>query len=429
MTRRSSVSRRTHTPKLSERDRGVAETRAGSSPGACCPRPLPPGARAEYDAPVRILIALLGSVVAACSCGTRSTDVPPTGPTTGPAHPEPTTPAAQTADYEVHEWGLLRATAGDVLSAGAIGPPREVEPMAVDKPVLYFHTASPMTIARVAVDAHGGAIVEAWPSPPRTGDASELVWRNVAVDPTGECRPSPLPTASDTACTSLPAGDLCEVPSLALARTPGSACLHMPEATESLLFYRVRTRAFTPPLRFERRAPGGAEVTVTNEGGTAIPGWLVRMHDDYGTVSALAVRAPGPHESIAVGADFDAAARAGNHATADDQPMRGPANAEPGRRAIRDTLREIGLTEEETSAFLRAWDPALFALAPSDLSVDSLTASDETDRRVAPTDSFLYFLPAADCERVARLELDPPPRSITRALAVWSQLRPTGPSH
>lgn len=317
-------------------------------------------------------------------------------------------PSESQVAYDVHEWGLVRAAEGDVLDIGAIGPPLRAMPLAVDKPVLYFHPEAALHLRSVVVRASGGEIVEAWPLPERSRE--RIVWRDVAIDPSGACEPSPLPMASDPACAGVPG--VCETPSLATVRAPGSACVRVAGATDSFLFYRARSRAYTPPLRFARRGTRG-EVDIVNDGDEAIPGWLVRMQNVGGLVSALAVRPPAPRRTITIGSDFAATDEA-----VTDHPVPVATNPNAGSRAVRDSLREIGMTDGEIDAFMRAWEPALFGAG----GVDRGTIDVLTDGRFAPEDSFLYFLPASGCDRIAHLELDPPPRSVRRAIAVWTSL-------
>lgn len=408
----------------------------------------------------RSIGALGSTLLLACSCGAGTSTPPATPVSTVEAHD----PSAASA-YDVHEWGLLRALPGDVLTAGAVAPAIVRMPIAVDKPVLYFHldghSDGPLTLRSVSVDAHGGAIVEAWPFPPRTDVASELRWTDVVIDPNEACTPSALPTASDPACTSLPAitdedgtprgqttlsdhagaagHELCEVAQLDRVRAAGAACVRTAGTTDSLLFYRTRTRAFTPPLTFERTGTTG-EVRVTNTGDAPIPGWIVRLRDEYGSVSALAARPPAPHESVVVGADFRAAvadippAPDAPRAADDEMLPAAGGSPEPGRRAIRDTMRELGLNDAEIDAFLRAWNVALFNdAAPTDtdrsVPIDVLTADGRFDGEPPPSESFVYFLPRATCDDVASVTFDPPPRSFSRAFAVWSPLRASGVGH
>lgn len=388
--------------------------------------------------------ALLATfLLGACACGGASSSG--SDPATTPeATPPSVAPEARTAgpsaDYEVHEWGLVRGDVGDTQRYGVLAPPVSFAAMAVDKPVLYFHAPSALTLTSVRVEARsGGTLLETWPLTPLGVAAS---WADVAIDPSGACTPSPLPSASEAPCTSLPAGDACETPTLAVVRTDDAACVHVGSTSERFLFYRGRAQTFTPPLRFERT--GAYEtVRVTNEGDAVIPGMLVRLSSDGYRVRTLAVAPPPPHRSVDVHADFDAAAAsAADHTTlrADDEARdrRGamdedmpamPASG-PGPSALRDAMRQIGLTESEADAFMRAWEPALFG--PGQVAIDTLSVdgTPSVDGDPAPRESFVYFLPAASLEDLAHLDFDPPPRGgVHRAIAMWSVLRASGASH
>lgn len=337
-----------------------------------------------------------------CSCGASS-------PSTAVAPLSIVSPAI---DYEVHEWGLVRAEAGDVLRAGAVAPPVAVTPLVVFKPVLYFHTAAPLTLASVEVRAStGGSLTEVWPL---TAFDTTARWEDVALDPTGACEVSALPAAADPPCSTLAAGDLCEAAGLAVARTTDGACVTVGTAVERFLFYRARVTQFTPPLAFERTATPH-EVRVTNEGTLAIPGRLVRIRSSMGVVQAFAVDPPAPGSSLTVGATFEDAAPA---ATLPPAYWSGPSSAASGRAALRSSMLEIGLTEPEADSFLAAWDDALFGVpAALDLSAQP------------PVESFVYFLPEPSTDGIAVLELDPAPRAVHRAIAVWSVVRAQGSSH
>lgn len=364
------------------------------------------------------LAALIG-----CSCG---------GPaaTSGGATAPPSSAAA--LDYEVHEWGLIRAEAGDTLRVGSIAPPVTYEAISVDKPVLYFHTSAPLTLASVTVQmGEGGRIAEVWPLVP-FGDTAR--WESVALDPTGACTPSPLPTATDAPCSQLGPQEQCESASLNVVRTADAACVTVGGVTDRFLFYRARATTFTPPLVFQRTQQY-EQVQVTNEGNAPIPGLLVRLWSDGYRTRALAVAAPAPHASVIVGDDFDA------DTAPVDEDSRGPADQPvqvddetspastvgPARAAITRTMLELGLTESEADAFLGAWSSVLFSEggATVDIPLDRLSV----DGELAPRESFLYFLPEPSTDRIAELAFDPPPRAVHRAIAVWSPIRPVGASH
>lgn len=359
-------------------------------------------------------------VLAACACGSSAPHaVDPSGAGAAQGEPEGSRSAGPSADYEVHEWGLVRGGPGDTQRFDAIAPV-SIEATAVDKPVLYFHAPAALTLRSVSVEARsGGTLLETWPLAATEG--ARATWTNVAIDPSGACEPSPLAMPTEPPCAGLPSGEVCETLSLASVRTGDGACVHVGDESERFLFYRGRAQTFTPPLRFERT--GAYEVIrVTNEGDAVVPGMLVRLSSDGARVRTLAVAPPPPHQSIEVHADFDAVD--GDRAVDDESDMPRLPPTGPGRDALRESMRTIGLTDDEADAFFRAWDAALFG--PGQPALDTLSA----DLDPAPVDSFVYFLPADALEDVAHLELDPPPSGgVHRAIAMWSVVRGTGATH
>jgi hypothetical protein len=289
------------------------------------------------------------------------------------------------ADYEVHEWGLVRAGAADTLDVTTVPHVDEVPPLVVLKPVLYFHAPSALTLRSVIVEARsGGTIREAWPLVPL---GARVAWSDVSID-LGSCTPSALPTVTEAPCAGLPATEPCEAATLATARTTDAACVHAGGATERFLFYRSTTVTFTPPLRVTRDPDG--TVHVTNEGPQVVPGMLLRI---TGALSRE-VAPPAPHHTVDIAV---------------------PTEAGPGSASIAGSMEALGLTHEEIAAFLEAWEPTLFARIGLALDL-SLAPS-------APTDTLLYFLPAGALEDVAHLELDPPPRGgVHCAIALWTAL-------
>lgn len=363
------------------------------------------------------LLALL--LLLGCSCGGGSATTPAPS-TTPPTSVAPTSASGAPVDVEVHEWGLLRAEAGDVLRIGAVSPPIAFSPMVMEKPVLYFHTSAPTTLRTASVRIEGGSIAESWPF---VASSTEARWTDVRLDPTAACAASPLPTAADLPCAALAAGDTCEATGLAVVRAADAACVSVGGTTDGFLFYRARVERFTPPLVFERIA-GTDRVRVTNEGDLPIPGELVRIERGYGWARTLSVAPPAPHASIEVGADFDAAARVTETPVAtedlvEEERMVGPSTVTPGQAALRRSLAALGLSPAEQDAFLAAWGDALFG-RPGEVLVE---------QSPPPTTSFVSFLPEARAAALAPLSFDPPVRAVHRAMAVWSVLAASGPSH
>jgi len=317
------------------------------------------------------LLAL--SIVGCGGQGCSSASEPPAA--TPRAVPTSGETASSAADYEVHEWGLLRSQlvgGSEVLRVGAVAPPRPVEVMAVDKPVLYFHTASARTLASVSVRAEGGAILETWPyvvgQDTGLGYANGATWQDVALAPSGACDPSPLPGPTTPPCLLLGAGSFCESAGLAIVRTDDAACVRTAGATERFLFYRAQSSTFTPPLRFSRTQVF-EDVSVTNDGDAPIPGVIVRIWSSGSTTRTLVVQPPGPHATVVIGHDFSGAAVddmpadrpvAVDRRGATDESLPEPTVTGPGRDGIRRTMSELGLTASEIDAFMRAWDGTLF---------------------------------------------------------------------
>lgn len=323
--------------------------------------------------------------------------------------PGPTAPADEgSAEYEVHEWGLVRQEAtGDGVRIGGVAPPVDTRPLVVLKPILYFHTKERIDLASVSVSApSGGSILEVWPllHNGRTGDAigGRVEWTRVAVEPTAGCNLSVLPTVDDPPCTAL-GGDFCEVASLAVARTNEAACVTTNGTTDRFLFYRGRSTKLRPPLVVARAGADGT-ISVTNTGSAKIPGKVVRIRTAEGETIASASAPPEPNATISIAVP---ATRLDLRSRVRELP--------PGAASIPETMAELGLTPQESEAFMRAWYLTLF---PNSVEVQ-LDANLST---LKPIESILYFLPETSTDDVAKLDFSPAPRVVRRAIAVWTAL-------
>ncbi|MCC7542012.1 MAG: hypothetical protein IT379_37680, partial [Deltaproteobacteria bacterium] len=299
--------------------------------------------------------ALLSIAIGCGSDRPGARDPAPVGPARS-ATPSPAASVARSAagTYEVHEWGLMRAGAGDALDVHTLGPPVPIEPSVVEKPVLYFHADGHVRIARVEVSAVGGSVREHWPVV-SASVAESVAWRGLTLDPsrraaTPACPMPRLPSAAEPPCSSLAPGEACEASGLAAVVAAGATCVVRDgDATSPFLFYRSRTRTFSPPLRIVR---AGADLHATNAGGSAIPGAILRIRRHVGSVRVIVSGAPAAGARVVIGHDY---------------PADGGVDA--GRRAVHETMTGLGLTSSETAAFLRAWDVALFSRAPQPASL------------------------------------------------------------
>jgi hypothetical protein len=371
---------------------------------------------------MKSLVYAAGPLLLAVGCHPGE-DVRPAAPQptmTVPALPQGPTPTSSTSNYEVHEWGLLRGEAGDVIRVGAVSPPLPPSLTAVDKPVLYFWPDTPLRLDKVMATMPSGTVVETWPLAQLGAQHETATWLDVELDPKGACDPSPLPTADDPPCNELD-GAFCESAGLAEVRAPDAACVRAHGTTDRFLFYRAEAHAFTPPLRFARKPGSPADVTITNDSAWSIPGVIVRIHADAGSTRTSVAAPPRPHRSISMASPL---------VTSDIKPAvdKSPVDESDapylftgeGRQGLLDSLHSLGLRPSEIDAFMNAWSPTLFGPTTRD--------EDGVDRSPAPRESFLYFLPAQAIENVSRLELTPPPRAVRRAFAVWATLRPSGDS-
>lgn len=389
-----------------------------------------------------VLLTLISMMIIGCS--SRQERAGPSASTPPATESEPSVETGA-SPYEVHEWGLLRAAAGDLLEVGAISPAGSFEPMAVDKPVLYFHAAAPVQIERVRVDAVGGTIREHWPLTTAEPFPPSIEWIGLMLDAAqaagGDRCSGAFPAASERPCSGLPSGEQCESLELGTVVSRSARCLRSGAIHLPFLFYRSRTSSFTPPLRVSALPSG--ELRLTNDGDAPIPGWIVRMRRNGGQVRTIAAPAPGARETITIGNDFENAAVPTSPELMDDEVMAGtsdqpalPGSREPGRRALRMTLAEIGLDSGEIDAFLRAWGGALFGDRMVNLvdlpnrnvgdrrgSNDGVPTDVLTNDRTMLADSILYFLPETACEGVSRLSFRPAPTRTVRALAIWQPAR------
>lgn len=365
----------------------------------------------------RIVVVLGCSLLVGAACGSpRVTESSSETSQTHAGTEVPTSPQAALprADYDVHEWGLMRVQVGDEWTAGAVAGQRRPEPLVVDKPVLYFHmlSSTPIQISNIGVQAIGGTIREHWPlSSVVTPTPPRVSWDNVEIA-NRTCTPGPLPDIGMFPCNSLGYNESCESPELAVVRTDDSACVHTSRGDDSMLFYRSTNATYSPPVALERLS--ATNLRLRNNGTQAMPGAVFRFHRERDGIRIAEGTTPSPGQTSILGSAYFDAARA--------------------RVRIRAALVTMGLTESEADAFVRAWDTAFFETRTTDgeLAVDELTdrrrvqdglvATDIADRPDAPspTDTVLYFLPSADIENISSLSFSPAPRRIVRVMAVWA---------
>lgn len=336
-----------------------------------------------------MVVAVLVALILVSSCGSDT------------AQRETTSREMEASpNYDLHEWGLVTSSPRG-FEVGT-GPGQRVTPdemLVVDKPVLYVHANAEFDL-RVAVSPRSGLqFAERWP---------------VMADNRWDVRVTP-DTCRGTYPESCSAPDgYCEVAELSLYETSDAACLRSQDQELPLLFYRLRQDGAGPelPLRVDSSNP--ELVTVRNESWRSGVGalWRVTWTPGSGT-HATRVAVPATGEGVSL-----------------SRPTSGGVNA--ARTALRADLSSHGLSTEETEAFMRAWDQALFGAAAvsdrrstDDEVADEPVAVDElTDGipaiaggpRIA--DVLLYWLPMRDINALAGIDATPAPRNLRRALLV-----------
>lgn len=338
--------------------------------------------------PVSTLVFL-----SACACGASTTSAPAVPPA----------PSAPT--YEVHEWGLVRSTLADRVMLS--GPHAEPPALPVAKPVLYFHRAGEGELAiDVTVDIPHGTLAEVWPLVSDAALGTSVTWSDVHVEE-GTCAGTRYPTTYDATCMRRLDG--CEAAELAHVETSDADCVRWAPLRGSVrepwnhLFYRGEVTG-TPDvaLRLEPLADGTLRVTSTST--DRIPGRLVRIHRSAGVPDACAVAdAPTPGASVVV-----------------------PVAAQPlstCAEALGSSIAAAGLTDDEVSAFRRAWDASMFgALVATAEPATATTTPVAASPYVPPpasSSSLVYVLPTSAADGLAELRFDPAPTAVHRAIVAW----------
>lgn len=317
---------------------------------------------------------------------------------TPPASEAP--PAATTAPYELHEWGVVDvdATGAVEISAGAGQPQR---PMSVRKPVVYAHLLDGATEATfgLRVTLGAGTFVEHAPTTTITG--TTLEWPHVIAH-AAHCTPAERELTDATSARrgarmSCGTSDgICEITELPRYDAPSSACLDVDGAQVGLLFYRAQVPTVTLPIAVQR----ASDLTLTVSATSALagtPGGLIRL--------STALSGPWPQGRVVVSrAGFPASGASVTMPVGTEVITRAAGIAELGH-----AIQTLGLTEDEASAFMAGWADELFGADAG--------ARDQVGG-VRHQDVLLFFLPASAIDPIARLQATPSPRAIHRAIMV-----------
>jgi hypothetical protein len=291
-------------------------------------------------------------------------------PATGTAPPATGTDTATPA-LALHEWGLVDVDLAAGVAEISAGPGQPARPVVARKPVIYAHLRGEDAVSLdVRVRIPGGAILEHWPAGELGADT--IRWHGDVTR--GACSGGARgPVRDQPPCAS--ADGFCETSELPRYVTGDHDCITTAAGPAALLFYRARVPVDALPLRFER----AADLRVRAAGPTRP---LLRI--------STGLTGPWPVGRRVI-------------ARGDAELAVGTALVDPAaeRSAMERTLRELGLTAAEARVFLDAWAVDLFGAG----------AERESSRRPARAvaqDVILYWLTAAEIERIAPLEASIP---------------------
>ena len=354
-----------------------------------------------------------GWALAACAalpgCGAPapSTSNSPTPPAiVEPADPPP----APSADYEVHEWGLIDVMEGGATEIGA-GPGHPTSSMSVRKPVLYFHLPAGAAPLELDVSARliGGTIYESFPVAPLPSPDTAHWMATLSPE---NCL-TPLPAGGEVTGRELapacgaPDG-VCEVFDLPGYDASTASCVTVGGARSGMLFYRG-VSAPTLPLRIERSADASTVSVTATAPMTGAPPMVLRVSTRLtgvwpaGTVVLSRAGLPevGATVMLPIGTDR--------------------VDSGPGRTLIRAellaSLGALGLDPAEAEAFVNAWLFGLFSRGGA-----SGRGSDRSPE--VPQDAVIYFLPESAVAAIADVSITPAPRALRRAFMVRVILPP-----
>jgi hypothetical protein len=360
---------------------------------------------------MRRWLGLGGLCLALTACRGAHSDPTQTASTAADAtaRPEAGANPATTAPYEVHEWGLIDVSSAGPIEIGA-GPGPVQRPVRTRKPVLYVHLldgARELAFhARVALAS--GSIAEHWP--PGVVSGGSLDWSSVAardercgIDAgAGAPRELAARSASVAACDA--PDHICELGELPTYVTPSAACLAVGGASGPLLFYRGVTSALALPIKASRRADMTAVVSATGPLAGA-PGQVLRL--------STALSGPWPQGRVVVSrAPLPANGQSVELAVGTEEVV-GPGE----RAALTSSIMQLGLTQDEAQAFVRAWG-------------DDLFGRDAAARDQGPPpgprwqDVIVVALPPSCYGAISNLAFSPSPRAVRRAFLLRIDLGP-----
>ena len=303
----------------------------------------------------------------------------------------PAAAAGQTADYTMHEWGLVSFMTPEVeyLTSGFGGRTGsdfdydeyvdfETVERTQGKPVIYLTpgpTFNRIVEVSVQISIPDGALHEIYPlaphaTQPALAASTTYLWDNIRFED-HSCGAEHAPDLEDLECTTLGQDTICEAAELPIYLRPVENCLSVDGVNAPILLWNSRVRNWPTPVEVETSTVS----TITNVSPRPLVGVFV---SDPAGVRYIGDLAPG-----GTGLAYDTA----------------PVLADQGQliSAVRGLLVHQGLTLNEADDFIDAWRRDQLAFPP-------------------PWTAFGFFDRTTIDER-AVLTLSPEPAESVRVLA------------
>jgi hypothetical protein len=292
---------------------------------------------------------------------------PPPQPTPLPK-PPPAGPSAESADYAIHEWGVIRVNDSKLeLQSSDFAPPavmlkppvnsQPIDRAAPAKPLLFFHPGPSYdfdTAIEVTVSQVGGNLRERWPTPGngvQPAVAPSFTWSRMRVLAEG-CDAQKAPKANDGPCWGLDASLGCEAAGLPQYLGTVPHCLDLDGFRAPVLLYNsvIETEAF---FALETR---DGELLLRNLRAIEY-GWGQVAHEG----SLYQFESLAPNAEVVV-SSLEKALRT-------DTEL---------RRDLDWELRQLGLTQDEANSFMKAWERPTLS-QPFEWQVIALLSGQQAD--------------------------------------------------
>lgn len=327
---------------------------------------------------------------------------------------------APTATYDIHEWGVNVVTPdGATVQAG----PLKYYGAIAAKPVIYIYSDDEFTLD-VAVTFNGGVSAETWPLIP---NSANVVWEGVQVGTTA-CTTTPTPQPDMSGMAGI---DSLEIYDLSEWVVEGANCLTYGDTISKLLFYAGTFNNYVPQVEPEALIDSVTKkVSFQVINTSAIPiGPVIVLYRNTESTCVNPGFCPVHTADIAfdvidsVDADYAKTVLTDlitlhKDATEEDPNPSIDTMIPQGwvdiKAQLITSLGQAGLTSEEITVFMRAWNQTFFGLLSDDVSLGNPSYNNGA--------FLIYLWPEARTDQMVPMTLVPEPTTKVRAIVEYQQM-------